>query len=1102
MADNIVTIQVRIDDKGNLSAVGNKAEAAAGKMDKASKSAGTLGRNMKGAGEASSGAGKNFSKMSQGMGGFVGAYATLAANVFAVSAAFNFLKRAADVEQLRKSQVEFANSTGTALQSMTSRLREASGGMLGFQEAASAAAIGSAKGFSAQQLEELAIGAGKVSKALGRDFTDSFDRLVRGISKAEPELLDELGITLRLEEATNRYAKALGVNAKELTTYQRSQAVLAETQRQLNDQFGDFEGSENAFVKLQKTFEDVVNLVMEKVLPVFKGFANVISNNIGLAIGIFAVIGAKIFSTIPAVSGLSESLDDFVQSAEEGIQQQTEKMDEYAESIANAKKELQEQADMADNTFKGAQKGAKKVAEDLDARKGSGLEALQQGKDPSKKQLAGMLRAAKNNQGEYKKLDKERRLYFIAQLEKMQKANKKTNKSILVGAKKVGLGMKSIGFSIQKFIIGTYNKAGLTAKKTYALMGKGAIKTGKVVQGGMKLGVIGAVIFGILEGLENIQKFPITFLKGMINMVVRIGTAFQGLINAILFGLNEIANKIGGFFGREETEAYKLELLDEDSSKEIFEYINSIEALEETMTALNKIEADNQAAKERKESIEAIGEAAATVAEDLKAINEGLKGMAGPEASMNRLTGVATAGISSIVNKALADATTGEGVDKVIDPAIAKEGMDEIIKTLGDQAEALSPRLREMLNLPIEEAFAAISNYETQAQAFTSMSKQFGSEIEAVQEQLGSGNFEAALKLIEPLEKTRNTLTELAEKTKEQTDAKETLDKAFEFAGGIDGYRTQIEALIEREDALKQKRHELNLQAADTQLLNSAFQGQAQERMAILEAEFAVTENQLDLDKKRLLLKEKLGGLGEGAEKTQAIIDLENEIEAQERLGIQLLKNVDIAESKADDIAKLGLTIGNSLQENLSGAFNALVQGTKSFKEAFADMAKAILADIAKMITKMLIMRMLTAAFGGSGFGDFLGIPAPGAKKGGVLEPPQYRYGGIAKMEDYSRGGIAKGRQAGYPAVLHGTEAVVPLPDNRSIPVEMKGAGMGTQNNVTVNVSIDNEGRTQQNTQSDGAMGENLGKLIASAVQDELHFQKRSGGILNPYGAA
>ena len=136
-------------------------------------------------------------------------------------------------------------------------------------------------------------------------------------------------------------------------------------------------------------------------------------------------------------------------------------------------------------------------------------------------------------------------------------------------------------------------------------------------------------------------------------------------------------------------------------------------------------------------------------------------------------------------------------------------------------------------------------------------------------------------------------------------------------------------------------------------------------------------------------------------------------------------------------------------------------------------MAKAILADIAKMIARALVLRMLTAAFGGGPIGNFLGIPA--GKKGGILEPPQYRYGGIAKMEDYSRGGIAKGRQAGYPAVLHGTEAVVPLPDNRSIPVEMRGAGMSTQNNVTVNVNIDNEGRTDSNSMSDGAMGENLG---------------------------
>ena len=68
---------------------------------------------------------------------------------------------------------------------------------------------------------------------------EAFERLVRGVSKAEPELLDELGITLRLENATNRYSAALGKNVKALTETERSQAVLLEVQRQIDQQFGN-----------------------------------------------------------------------------------------------------------------------------------------------------------------------------------------------------------------------------------------------------------------------------------------------------------------------------------------------------------------------------------------------------------------------------------------------------------------------------------------------------------------------------------------------------------------------------------------------------------------------------------------------------------------------------------------------------------------------------------------------------------------------------------------------------------------------------------------------------------------------------------------------
>jgi hypothetical protein len=36
-------------------------------------------------------------------------------------------------------------------------------------------------------------------------------------------------------------------------------------------------------------------------------------------------------------------------------------------------------------------------------------------------------------------------------------------------------------------------------------------------------------------------------------------------------------------------------------------------------------------------------------------------------------------------------------------------------------------------------------------------------------------------------------------------------------------------------------------------------------------------------------------------------------------------------------------------------------------------------------------------------------------------------------------GGIAAGPKSGYAATLHGTEAVVPLPDGKTIPVTMPG---------------------------------------------------------------
>ena len=171
---------------------------------------------------------------------------------------------------------------------------------------------------------------------------------------------------------------------------------------------------------------------------------------------------------------------------------------------------------------------------------------------------------------------------------------------------------------------------------------------------------------------------------------------------------------------------------------------------------------------------------------------------------------------------------------------------------------------------------------------------------------------------------------------------------------------------------------------------------------------------------------------------------------------------------------------------------NALVQGTMSMKQAFASMAKSILADISKMIVKMLVFRMLQSAFGGTGFGDFLGIKAPQERYGGIVEQGK-------QVPGYATGGIAKGSTSGYPAILHGTEAVVPLGSGgRSIPVDLKGSG-GSTNNIVVNIST--EGQSSKEGSSGPDM-DKLGTAVATAVQVELQNQKRSGGILNPYGVA
>ena len=208
------------------------------------------------------------------------------------------------------------------------------------------------------------------------------------------------------------------------------------------------------------------------------------------------------------------------------------------------------------------------------------------------------------------------------------------------------------------------------------------------------------------------------------------------------------------------------------------------------------------------------------------------------------------------------------------------------------------------------------------------------------------------------------------------------------------------------------------------------------------------------------------------------------------------IKNLSEEQRNLQDMMEITNGIANSFATNMTNAFMAIANGTKSAKDAFKDMALSILADIAQMLIRMAIMRAVSSAFGGFfGSGGIATPPqaAPPARYGGVLEAAN---GGM--FTNAVMGGIAKGKDAGYPAILHGTEAVVPLPNGKEIPVQMLNSGQN--NNVSVNINMEGG---QVSGQSEEAQGQNsalLGRLIAGAVQRELQEQQRPGGVLSPYG--
>lgn len=160
--------------------------------------------------------------------------------------------------------------------------------------------------------------------------------------------------------------------------------------------------------------------------------------------------------------------------------------------------------------------------------------------------------------------------------------------------------------------------------------------------------------------------------------------------------------------------------------------------------------------------------------------------------------------------------------------------------------------------------------------------------------------------------------------------------------------------------------------------------------------------------------------------------------------------------NESANVAKAMQSVVTNGIGNLENGLASVIQGTMKVKDAFRNMASAILADLARIAVRQAVTAPLASAVG-----SFFG-------------------GGMAL------GGAVS---AGTSYLVGEQGAEIFTPSTGGTITSNKDANLGSTNNVVVNVNMSNNSVDSQG-------GNQLGVVIGNAVKAELIKQKRAGGLL------
>ncbi len=265
--------------------------------------------NLRGSAEVTGASARDFANQAQGLGGLVRLYATYAANVFAVGAAFRALSGAMDTSNMVEGLNQLGARSGMALGSLSKQLVSATDGAISLREAMESVAKASASGMSSKDILRMGKVAKNASQALGVDMSDALNRITRAITKMEPELLDELGLFTRIDPAVNAYARSVGKSAASLTTFERQLAFSNATLEEGEKKFGAINIDSNPYSKLLATVKDLSQAGLELVNTVLVPVVGFLSKSpTALGVAIAGILSLIVKQALPAIGEFKEGL--------------------------------------------------------------------------------------------------------------------------------------------------------------------------------------------------------------------------------------------------------------------------------------------------------------------------------------------------------------------------------------------------------------------------------------------------------------------------------------------------------------------------------------------------------------------------------------------------------------------------------------------------------------------------------------------------------------------------------------------------------------------------------------------------------------------------